>query len=151
MAANYLPTYLSMAFVDLGRFFSFFICTQSAGLLGQGISPRKVAPYTYSNTNTEWTHTDIHDSSGILTHDPTVRAGEDGSCLRLRGHCDRLTISARHLKFGMARGTEETYGSSQSGQSEFLKQVPSVSQKTRRLSELVLFPLISFLNEQAIT
>jgi hypothetical protein len=28
--------------------------------------------------------------SGIRTHDPSVRASEDSSCLRLRGHCDRL-------------------------------------------------------------
>jgi hypothetical protein len=34
-------------------------------------------------------HTDIHASSGIRTHDPSVRAGEDGLCLRSRGHCDR--------------------------------------------------------------
>jgi hypothetical protein len=31
--------YGSTAFVDLGRFFSFLIYTQSVGLLGQGISP----------------------------------------------------------------------------------------------------------------
>jgi hypothetical protein len=28
-------------------------------------------------------------SNGIRTHDPSVRAGEDGSCLRPIGHCDR--------------------------------------------------------------
>jgi hypothetical protein len=28
-------------------------------------------------------------SSEIRTHDPSVRAGEDGSCLRPRGHRDR--------------------------------------------------------------
>jgi hypothetical protein len=33
-------------------------------------------------------HTDIHTSSGIRTHNPSVRANEDSSCLRLRGHCD---------------------------------------------------------------
>jgi hypothetical protein len=27
--------------------------------------------------------------SGIRTHEPSVRAREDISCLRLRGHCDR--------------------------------------------------------------
>jgi hypothetical protein len=35
-------------------------------------------------------HTDVHISSGIRTRDPSVRAGEDGSCLRPRGHRDRL-------------------------------------------------------------
>jgi hypothetical protein len=34
--------------------------------------------------------TDIHAFSGIRTHDPSVRVGEDGSCLRQHGHCDRL-------------------------------------------------------------
>jgi hypothetical protein len=27
--------------------------------------------------------------SGIRTHDPSVRASQDSSCLRPRGHCDR--------------------------------------------------------------
>jgi hypothetical protein len=31
---------------------------------------------------------DIHASSGIRAHDPSIRAGEDGSCLSPRGHCD---------------------------------------------------------------
>jgi hypothetical protein len=35
--------------------------------------------------------TDIHASSRIRNHDPSVRAIEDGSCLRPRGHCDRHT------------------------------------------------------------
>jgi hypothetical protein len=30
-------------------------------------------------------HTDIHASIGIRNHDPSVRASEDSSCLRLRG------------------------------------------------------------------
>jgi hypothetical protein len=34
-------------------------------------------------------HTDIETSSGIRTHDPSVRADEDGSCLRSRCRCDR--------------------------------------------------------------
>jgi hypothetical protein len=32
----------------------------------------------------------IHALRGIRTHDPSVWAGEDSSCLRPRGHCDRL-------------------------------------------------------------
>jgi hypothetical protein len=35
------------------------------------------------------THTDIRASSGFRTHDPSVRASEDCSCFRERGHCDR--------------------------------------------------------------
>jgi hypothetical protein len=34
----------------------------------------------------------MHASSGIRTQDPSVRAGEDGSCLRPRDHCDRHTL-----------------------------------------------------------
>jgi hypothetical protein len=34
--------------------------------------------------------TDMHALSGIRTHDPSVRASEDSSCIRQRGHCDRL-------------------------------------------------------------
>jgi hypothetical protein len=44
---------------------------------------------THRTTQTEQTHTDIHALSGIRTHDYSVRTGEDGSCLRPRGHCDR--------------------------------------------------------------
>jgi hypothetical protein len=41
------------------------------------------------NHRTTQTHTDIHTSSGIQNHDPSVRASEDSSCLRTLGHCDR--------------------------------------------------------------
>jgi hypothetical protein len=47
---------------------------------------------TQDNTYTEETLTDIHASSGIRTHDPSVRASEDISCLRRRGHCDRQCL-----------------------------------------------------------
>jgi hypothetical protein len=49
----------------------------------------KAASYTQNNTNTEKTHTDIHALSGIRTHYPSVRASEESSCLRRRGHCHR--------------------------------------------------------------
>jgi hypothetical protein len=51
-----------------------------------GSARRKTATYAQNNTNT-----DNHALSGIRTHDLSVRAGEDGSCLRPRRHCDRLT------------------------------------------------------------
>jgi hypothetical protein len=38
---------------------------------------RKVVTCIQNNTNTEKTHTDIHVSSGIRTHDPNVRASEE--------------------------------------------------------------------------
>jgi hypothetical protein len=35
-------------------------------------------------------NTDIHALSAIRTYDANIRVGEDISCLRPRGHCDRL-------------------------------------------------------------
>jgi hypothetical protein len=70
---NYLCLYSPVS--GLGRFLSFLIYTQSVDLLGRGISPSQ-GPATYIQ---QQTHTDIHASSGIRTHDPSVRAGEDGS------------------------------------------------------------------------
>jgi hypothetical protein len=46
-------------------------------------------PAHRTTTNTEETHTDIHASSGIRTHDPNIWAGEDNSCPRPGSHCDR--------------------------------------------------------------
>jgi hypothetical protein len=43
-------------------------------------------------------HTRIHGLSGIQTHDPSVRTNEDSSCLRQRGHCDRLIVDYRIRK-----------------------------------------------------
>jgi hypothetical protein len=53
-----------------------------------GLTYSRYDSYTQNNTNTEKADTDIYASSGIRTQDHSVRAGEDGSCLRLRHHCD---------------------------------------------------------------
>jgi hypothetical protein len=45
----------------------------------------KAATYTQDKTDA---HTDIHVLRGIRTHDPSVRAREDSSCPRPRGHCN---------------------------------------------------------------
>jgi hypothetical protein len=45
--------------------------------LDGGSARRKAATYTVESTNTEYTNTDIHASSGIRTHDPSVWASED--------------------------------------------------------------------------
>jgi hypothetical protein len=89
MRLIYLSIYGCTGLVDLARFFSFLIYTQSVGLLGRRISPSQ-GRYLHRTTQTELTYTDIHASSGIRTHDPSVRAVEDGLYLRPRGHCDRL-------------------------------------------------------------
>jgi hypothetical protein len=60
---------------------------QSVGLTGRGNGPSQVH---YLHINTEWTQTNIYASSGIRTHNPSVRAGEDISWLRTCGHCDRF-------------------------------------------------------------
>jgi hypothetical protein len=44
----------------------------------------------YRRTQTKNKSTDIPVSSEIRTHDPSVRAGEDNSCSRLRVHCERI-------------------------------------------------------------
>jgi hypothetical protein len=56
---------------------------------GRGSARRKAPTYTQDNTNTEWTQKGIHASSGIWTHDSSVRAGEESLCLRPRGHRDQ--------------------------------------------------------------
>jgi hypothetical protein len=43
-------------------------------------------------------NTDIHASSEIRTHDPSVRVGEDSSCLRPLGHCDRCWFIITRIK-----------------------------------------------------
>jgi hypothetical protein len=48
----YLSIYGSTALVDLGRFFSFLIYTQSVGLLGRGISPSQ-GRYLHRTTQTQ--------------------------------------------------------------------------------------------------
>jgi hypothetical protein len=62
---------------------------QSAGLFAQVTILVSRSLLTQSNKNIEEMHTDIHASSGIRTHDPSVSAGEDISCLRPRGQRDR--------------------------------------------------------------
>jgi hypothetical protein len=49
----YLSLYGSTALVNLGRYFSFLIYTQTIGLLGRGSARCKAATYTQNNTNRE--------------------------------------------------------------------------------------------------
>jgi hypothetical protein len=73
-------------FVDLGRFFSFLIYTQSIGLLGRRTSPSQ-GRYLHSEQYKHRINADRHASSGIRNYDPSVRAGEGGSC-----QCDLLAL-----------------------------------------------------------
>jgi hypothetical protein len=61
--------------------------TQLVELLWRGISPSQVL-YLHTEQHKDGINahnTDIHVLSGIRTHDHSVRANEDSSCLRLRG------------------------------------------------------------------
>jgi hypothetical protein len=81
-------TWLYSLLLYLGRFFSFSI------LYTVGVTPltwdQPVARLLPTHrTRTHNKHTNIHALSGIRTHDPSVRASEDSSCVGLRCHCDR--------------------------------------------------------------
>jgi hypothetical protein len=90
----------STALVDLGHFFSFLIHAQSVGLPERYISPSQ-GRFLNRTTQTQNKSTGILDSSGIPTHDPSIRAGENGSRLRLSGHRDRpfLIIPDEYYKY----------------------------------------------------
>jgi hypothetical protein len=58
------------------------------GLLGRGISLTQ-GLYLHRTTQHRKTRTHMHAPTGIRTRDPIVRAAEDSTCLRPRGHWDR--------------------------------------------------------------
>jgi hypothetical protein len=73
--------------------FSFFIFRQSLGLLGRGIN---LSQGLYLHTGQPKHRINVHTKhpclSGIRTHDHSVRASEDSSCLRPLGYRDRPLI-----------------------------------------------------------
>jgi hypothetical protein len=76
----------------LASSFSFMIILLTVRLLGRVISSSQGL---YLNTGKQkqnkHIHTpNIHALNEIRTHDPSVRASEDSSCLKSRGHRDRL-------------------------------------------------------------
>jgi hypothetical protein len=62
--------------------------------LDGGSTRRKAATYKQNNTNR-----DIHASSVFRAHDPSVRADEDSSYPRPRGHWDRRRFLYVQIKF----------------------------------------------------
>jgi hypothetical protein len=78
---------------------SFLMYIQKVGLLGPEISPSR-GRYLHPGQNKPRinAHTNIHASNGIQTHDPSVRAGEDSSCFRPRGHCDQHDRDRNHKR-----------------------------------------------------
>jgi hypothetical protein len=67
--------------MDLGRFFSFLVFYTVGRIPSTGDQPLTRPPPTHKHRTSE----NIYASSGIRTHDPSVRAGEDTLCLRPRG------------------------------------------------------------------
>jgi hypothetical protein len=76
--------------------------TQSVKPLGRGISPSQ-GRYLHTGQHKHRINahkTDIHALSEVRSHDPSVRASEDSSCLRPRGHCGRHYSVLLHIKTG---------------------------------------------------
>jgi hypothetical protein len=105
--------HLSMVLQPFGPriFFSFVIFfTQTVGLLGRVISPSQGRYlHTEQHKHRINAHTDNHALSGIRIHDPSNRASEDSSCLRQRGHCDRLNEHIRAINNNKDTSTYAQY------------------------------------------
>jgi hypothetical protein len=72
--------------------------SQTAGLLGRVISSSQ-GLYLNTGQHKHRITPNIHVLSGIPTHDPSVRASEDSSCLRPRGYYDHAdTVSLLYQK-----------------------------------------------------
>jgi hypothetical protein len=57
------------------------------------LATRSLPKHRTTQTQKDCIHTpNIRALRGIRTHDPSVRASEDSSCLRPRGYCDRHLI-----------------------------------------------------------
>jgi hypothetical protein len=89
--SRYIYYYGSTAlFWALTAFSVSWSCKQSVGFLGRGISPSQgLYLHTEQHKHRVNAHNTDYALSGIRTHDPSVRASEDSSYLRPRGHCDR--------------------------------------------------------------
>jgi hypothetical protein len=92
--SSFIPQRLCSSLLSPGLFFSFVMSfTQTVGLLGRVISPSQ-GQYLHAGQHKHRinAHIDIHALSGIRTHDTSVRASEDSSCSRPRGHSDQRMI-----------------------------------------------------------
>jgi hypothetical protein len=105
------PVYCStVLLLDLGRFFRILILYTVVGLLGRGISPSQgLYIHTEQHKHRINAHRDIHNFSGIRTHDPNFRARGYRLCLRPRGHCDRQNIVLLQVNKRLRRTTSDTH------------------------------------------
>jgi hypothetical protein len=86
----YLSMYPSMAvqsFAGSWRLFQFLTVGRGPWRGDQPFANLCLCTEQHKENN----RTDIHISNGIQTHEPSVPAGKDLSCLRQHGYCDRLT------------------------------------------------------------
>jgi hypothetical protein len=93
-----LSIYGSTALVGLGPFFSFLIYTQSVGLLGRRISPSQGR---YLRTDWHKQRINAHRHPWLeWNSNPRSQfsSGEDDSCLRPRGQCDRLSRTSSNIR-----------------------------------------------------
>jgi hypothetical protein len=82
-------------FFGLGRFFSFFILHTDCRAPWTGDQPVARSRYLHREQHKNRIHahnTDIHALSEIRSHDPSVWADEESSCLRPRDHDDLLSV-----------------------------------------------------------
>jgi hypothetical protein len=92
---SFIHQWLYSPLLGPGLFFSYVIFfTQTVELLGRVISPSQ-GRYVHAGQHKHRinTHTNIHASSGIRTHDRSLGTSGNSSCLRARGHCDRCSGS----------------------------------------------------------
>jgi hypothetical protein len=82
--------------LNLNRFFSFLILYTVGRTPWTGDQP-VASPLPTHNTNTNT----INSHTVIRTHHSSVRASEDSSCLRARGHCDGLNVGLLLLHIGL--------------------------------------------------
>jgi hypothetical protein len=86
----YLPIYGPTSLVDLGRF-----SVGRTPWTGDQAIARPLSTQRTIQTQNKC----IKISNGIRTHDPSVRAGDDLSCLRPSGHCEGQNFINTNSKF----------------------------------------------------
>jgi hypothetical protein len=111
---HFLSIYLWLysPLLSLGRSFTFLIIYAYTAGRSPWTGDQPVArplPTHRTTHKKNSDNTDIYALSGIRTNDPSVQAREDSSCLRPRGHCDRLKLFCTFLKFGSDWGNVERY------------------------------------------
>jgi hypothetical protein len=98
---SFIHQYFYSTLLGSGRLFSFGILHTLRRIPWMGISLSKRS-YLHSGQHKQRINVnDIYAWNGIQTHEPSVRAGEDGPCLILRCHGDQWTRLLLPRKFYM--------------------------------------------------